>query len=252
MFDVDFYIAYAPVLWQGFLVTLALTTVSLVLGGCLAGVLTVLRATNRALARNLVAPYIAFFRGTPLLAQLFFIYYGSGQFEPWLRQVGLWIFFRDPVACAVLAFSMNTAAYQAEIIRGAVNSIQRGQLESAKAMGFDDATMLTRFIFPLGMRTAIRPYGNEVILMLKGSAVASVVAIYDLLGASKVVFSNTYDYRIYLLCGAVYVVMVEVLRRFLGRVERRLDPSTSPTRARNRIPGVSGHAPSGGASSCAK
>ncbi|VWB26529.1 Polar amino acid ABC transporter inner membrane subunit [Burkholderia aenigmatica] len=252
MFDIDSYISYVPALWQGLLVTLALTAASLALGGCLAGALTVLRATNRAPVRKAVAIYIAFFRGTPLLAQLFFIYYGSGQFEPWLRQVGVWVFFRDPVFCAVLAFSMNTAAYQAEIIRGAVNSIQRGQLEAARAMGFDDATLLTRFIFPLGMRTAIRPYGNEVILMLKGSAVASVVAIYDLLGASKVIFSNTYDYRIYLLCGATYVVMVEILRRVLGRVERRLNPGTSTARTRYRNSGTSGHAPSNGVSSYAK
>jgi len=246
MFDAGFYITYIPVLWKGLLVTLALTGVSLALGGALAGILTALRATNNAFLRGFVFAYTACFRGTPLLAQLFFIYYGSAQLEPWLQQVGLWGIFRDPAFCAVLAFSLNTAAYQAEIIRGAVNSIQRGQIEAARAMGFDEVTMLRRIIAPLGMRTAIRPYGNEVILMLKGSAVASVVAIYDLLGTSKMVFSNTYDYRIYLLCAVVYVVVVEVLRRILVRLEIKLNPDKplgkAQSRRSKRIHAASGHA----------
>jgi polar amino acid transport system permease protein len=234
MFDWDFYATTVPILWKGLLVTLALTSVSIILGGVLATLLTLARATNHVIPRGFVFIYSACFRGTPLLAQLFFIYYGSAQLEPWLQKVGIWGAFRDPALCAVIAFSLNTAAYQAEIIRGAVNSIQRGQLEAARAMGFDDWTMLLRIIAPLAMRTAIRPYGNEVILTLKGSAVASVVTVYDLLGASKMEFNNTYDYRIYLLCGVAYVVVVEVLRRILARVEWKLNLDKAPAKRRDR------------------
>ncbi|MBW0445126.1 ABC transporter permease subunit [bacterium M00.F.Ca.ET.228.01.1.1] len=252
MSDVDFYVDYAPALFKGLLVTLTLTGTSLLIGGLLAGILTVLRATNNPFLRRFVFVYSACFRGTPLLAQLFFVYYGSAQLEPWLQGLGLWSLFSEPVFCAVLAFSLNTAAYQAEIIRGAVNAIQRGQLEAAKAMGFDDVTMLLRIIVPLGLRTAIRPYGNEAILMLKGSAVASVVAIYDLLGTSKMIFSNTYDYRIYLLCAAAYVVMVELLRRILRRFELTLNPDVTHEKKRPRKSDRDSNTASGHASPCVK
>jgi len=140
----------------------------------------------------------------------------------------MWWFFREAFYCVVLAFSMNTAAYQAEILRGAIQSLPRGQFEAAKALGLGRFPTLTRVVLPQAFIVALRPYGNELILMIKGSAVASVVTIFDLMGATRLAFARTFDFSVYIWAAVLYLAVVEVLRRVWNVLEARLTRHLRP------------------------
>jgi len=166
--------------------------------------------------------YMAFFRGTPLLAQVFLVYYGAGQLRPWLQDWGLWWFFREAWYCVLLTFTLNTAAYQAEIYRVAIATVPRGQWEAAAALGLSRPVTFFRIILPQALITALRPLGNEIIFMIKGSAIASVVTIFDLMGATRLAFARTFDFSVYLWAAILYLVIVETLRRVWQWLEARL------------------------------
>jgi polar amino acid transport system permease protein len=213
---------YGDDLIDGFLVTIELVVLSVAAGLVLGALLAVGRSSPRRLVRWPAQFYIALFRGTPLLAQLFLIYYGAGQFASFWRAVGLWGFLREPFNCAVLAFALNTTAYQAVIFRGAVQSVARGQWEAAEALGLTRRTAFLKVILPQAAITALRPFGNEIILMIKGSAVASVVTVYDLLGETRLAYSNSFRFDVYFYAALLYLVLVEVLRRVFNLAERLL------------------------------
>ena len=179
-------------------------------------------ARGRAALRALINGYTTFFRGTPLLCQLFLVYYGLGQFRLFWTDLGLWWFFREPFYCALLTFVINTAAYQAEILRGAIQSIPRGQFEGALALGLHRWSSLRHVILPQAMILALRPLGNELIVMIKSSALASLVTLYDLMGATRLAFSRSFDLSIYLYAALLYLLLVEVVRRVWDRLEGRL------------------------------
>ena len=166
--------------------------------------------------------YVYFFRGTPLIAQLFLIYYGFGAFRPQLEAIGLWTIFRDAWNCALFAFTLNTAAYQAEILRGAIESVPRGQHEGAAALGLTKAQAFRKIILPQAMIVALRPYGNEIILMIKGSAIVAIVTVFDLMGETRRAFSRTFDFQTYIWAAIFYLVIVEALRNVWERLEQRL------------------------------
>ena len=166
--------------------------------------------------------YIALFRGTPLLAQLSLIYYGAGQFSGFWRDLGLWTILRDPFNCALITFTLNTAAYQAEVFRGGLQAVPKGQWEGAAALGLSRRVTFLRVILPQAALYALRPFGNEIILMIKGSAVASVVTVYDLLGETRLAFSDTFRFDVYFYAAALYLLLVEVLRRVWNAMERYL------------------------------
>lgn len=232
----DILVRYGDDLLDGFLVTLQLVFVSVALGAFLAMVVAYWRMPKAGgEARNPLLRYALFpflrafawfytnlFRGTPLLAQLFLIYYGAGQFAGFWRDVGLWGFLRDPFNCALLAFTLNTAAYQAEIFRGAVMAVPKGQWEGAAALGLAKRIAFLRVIAPQAALYALRPFGNEVILMVKGSAIASVVTVYDLLGETRLAFSDTFRFDVYFYAAALYLLLVETLRRVWNLLEGRL------------------------------
>lgn len=166
--------------------------------------------------------YVYFFRGTPLLAQTFLIYYGLGSFRPQLEMVGLWSFFRDAFNCAIFAFSLNTAAYQAEILRGAIESVPKGQWEGASSLGLHKLQTLRKIILPQALIVALRPYGNEVILMIKGSAIVAIITVYDLMGITRLTYSRTFDFQAYIWAAIFYLIMVEALRHCIEWIERRI------------------------------
>jgi len=227
---------YGDDLLDGFLVTLKLVAISVSVGAVLAMVVAFWRmpgagkGARNPLLRWVVFPsfrglalfYTSLFRGTPLLAQLFLIYYGAGQFFSFWQSMGLWWFLRDPFNCAVLTFILNTAAYQAEIFRGAVRAVPHGQWEGAAALGIPRRVAFLRVIAPQAALSALRPFGNEVILMVKGSAVASVITVYDLLGETRLAFSDTFRFDVYFYAAALYLLLVEVLRRIWNLMESRL------------------------------
>ena len=206
----------------GLWITIELVVISVVIGFMLAVGLAIARLYGPRWAQMSINGYTTFFRGTPLLCQLFLIYYGLGQFRLFWQDVGLWWFFREPFYCALFTFIINTAAYQAEILRGAIQSIPRGQFEGALSLGLHRWATLRHVIMPQAMILGLRPLGNELIVMIKSSAVASLVTLYDLMGATKLAFSRSFDLTIYLYAALIYLVLVEVIRRVWDRIEIRL------------------------------
>jgi polar amino acid transport system permease protein len=213
---------YGLKLLEGLIVTLELVTISIVAGALLAVPLTAARLSRNRIVSALAFGYVYFFRGTPLLAQIFLVYYGAGQFRHALDAVGLWHLVRDAFTCTLITFSLNTAAYQAEIYRGAIRSVPRGQWEAARALGIGRFPLLTRVVLPQAAMIALRPLGNEIILMIKGSAVASIVTVYELMGETKLAFSRSYDLTIYLYAAVLYLLLVEAIRRIWNRLEAAL------------------------------
>ncbi|WEX07240.1 ABC transporter permease [Chelativorans sp. AA-79] len=213
---------YAPDYLSGLWITIKLVVVSVVAGALLSIPIAFGRRSKNRVVSSLAYAYVYFFRGTPLLAQTFLVYYGLGSFRPELQAIGLWTFFRDAWFCAVFAFTLNTAAYQAEILRGAVESVGRGQWEAAAALALPRWQTLRKIILPQALLVALRPYGNEVILMIKGSAIVSIITVYDLMGETRRAFSRSFDFQTYVWAALIYLVMVELLRITIDRVEGRL------------------------------
>jgi len=218
----DILARYGDDLLDGFWITLQLVFISVAVGAFIGALVCAGRMSNRRLFKAFAWFYIALFRGTPLLAQLFLIYYGAGQFAGFWRDIGLWSILRDPFNCALIAFTLNTAAYQAEVFRGALQAIPQGQWEGAEALGLPRRVAFWRVILPQAALYALRPFGNEIILMVKGSAVASVVTVYDLLGETRLAFSDTFRFDVYFYAAALYLVLVETLRRVWNLLERIL------------------------------
>jgi polar amino acid transport system permease protein len=213
---------YGCRLAAGLGITLQLVVISVSLG-CIIGLgLALVRLYGPGWAGVMVGSYTAFFRGTPLLCQLFLVYYGLGQLRPFWQDVGLWWFFREPFYCALFSFTINTAAYQAEVFRGAIQSIGRGQFEGALALGLHRWATLRHVILPQAMIVALRPLGNELIVMIKSSSVASLVTLFDLMGATRLAFSRSFDLSIYLYAAILYLAMVEIIRRLWDLMEKRL------------------------------
>jgi len=225
---IDVLLRYGPRLLDGLLTTLEIVALAIVVGAVLSLPVALARLSPNRVLNGAAISYTTFFRGTPLLAQTFLVYYGAGSFRPFLQDVGLWWFFRDAFNCVVLTFALNTAAYQAEILRGAISGLAKGQFEAAKALGLGPVVTMRKVILPQALIVALRPYGNEIILMIKGSAVASVVTVFDLMGATRLAFSRTFDFSIYIYAAVLYLALVEILRRVWNVLERRLTRHLKP------------------------
>jgi polar amino acid transport system permease protein len=206
----------------GLWITIQLTALSVGMGFVIGLSLAVARHYGPRWAGWLITSYTTFMRGTPLLAQLFLVYYGLGQFRLFWQDVGLWWLFREPFYCALLTFTVNTAAYQAEVFRGAINSVGKGQFEGAYALGLGRWQTFATVILPQAMIVALRPLGNELVTMIKSSSVASLVTILDLMGATRFAFARSFDLSIYLYAALLYLMLVETVRRVWDAAEKRL------------------------------
>lgn len=213
---------YGERLLNGFVVTIELVTLSLVLGAVLSVPVTIGRMSKNRIIGGIAYAYSYFFRGTPLIAQAFLFYYGAGNFSSELKSIGLWWIFRDAFSCAVFTFALNTSAYQAEILRGAIRNVPKGQLEGARALGLPRHAIFLRVVLPQAFIIALRPYGNEIILMVKGSAIASIITVYDLMGETRRAYSRSFDFQAYLWAALLYLSIVETVSRIWGVLERRL------------------------------
>lgn len=220
--DTSYMTRYGPRYLHGLWTTLSLVAISVVCGAVLSLPLAFARLSKSRLLNWLSFGYIYVFRGTPLLAQLFLIYYGLGQFRPQLESAGLWWFFRDAWYCGLFSMTINTAAYQAEILRGAIESVPYGQHEAADSLGISKLVAFRKIILPQALIVALRPYGNEIILLIKGSAVVAIITVYDLMGETRRAFSQTFDYQTYLWAAIFYLAIVEALRHLWAWIERRL------------------------------
>lgn len=235
--DIELIIDSLPRILSGAWVTIQLVSQALVLGMMLALPLALLRVSRNPILWMPAYGYIFFFRGTPLLVQIYLIYYGSGQFRDFLESVGLWVVFREAYLCGLMAFTMNTAAYTAEILRGGIQGVPFGEVEAARACGMSRALLYRRIILPKAFRLALPAYSNEVIMLLKGSALASTITLLDLMGVARTINARTYAvWETFLLAGAIYLIMAFVITRVFKRVERRLnrhlgDRPSEPTAA---------------------
>jgi polar amino acid transport system permease protein len=223
VFDAALWATYGPRMLAGLWVTLVLVAISYSLGMVLGLLLAFARLSRWRILRCVSATYCWLMRGSPLLAQLFLLYYGLGSLREFWQDWGLWWFFRDAWYCALLAFSLNTAAYQAEIFRGSFLAIPAGQQEAAMALGLSRWARWCKVTLPQSLMVAIGPLGNELILLIKASALASLVTVYDVMGIAKLAFSRSFDFQVYLWAAVLYLLIVETLRRLLRVVERRLN-----------------------------
>jgi len=214
-----------PKLIQGIPTTLFLVSTSLAIGFVFAVVFAQMRLSKNAILSNLAAFYVFIFRSTPLLVQIFLIYYGSGQFRPFLQDVGLWQFFREPYFCAIAALTLNTGAYTCEIIRGGIQSVGWGQIEAGRAVGMSSFLLFRRIVFPVAIRQALPAYGNEVILIIKSSSLASTITILEITGIAKKIIAATYaPMEVFIISGAIYLVMNFIITRAVEFTERKLSP----------------------------
>ena len=205
--DFGVIIEHFPRLLKGALTTLELVLISGVVGSLLALPIGLARHSHRRWLKALPYGYIFFFRGTPLLVQIFLVYYGVSQFAA-VRESVLWPFLREPYWCALLAFSLNTAAYTAEILRGALANIPRGEVEAARVLGMSKVLKYRRILLPRAFGMMIPSFGNEIILMLKGSALASTITLLDLTGMARTIIARTYTpIEIFIAAGAIYLLM---------------------------------------------
>ncbi len=228
MNPLEILIEYWPRLLDGALMTLKLTFLGALIAGLVSPGFALIRAHATPLVQAPLRLYVSFMRGTPILAQLFLIFYGSGQFRPELEELGLWTFFRDPFNCALLAFALNSTAYQTEILRGGIMGVPQGEIEAARAIGMSRLKTLRRVVFPHAYRIAWPALGNEVILLMKASALASVVTVFDVMGRTRQVFSRTFDFSIYLWAALIYLCITAAFVLIWRRVERRLSRHIEP------------------------
>ena len=214
-----------PKLLAGVPVTLALVAASLVLGFVFAVVLAQMRLSKNVLVTKFAYAYVYIFRSTPLLVQIFLIYYGSGQFRDALESVGLWYFLREPYFCAILALTLNTAAYTSEIIRGGIQSVPWGQLEAGRAVGMSGVTLFRRIVFPVAIRQALPAYGNEIILMVKSTSLASTITILEVTGIAKKIIAATFaPMEVFIIAGAIYLCINFIVTRGIQWAEMKLSP----------------------------
>jgi octopine/nopaline transport system permease protein len=208
-----------------------LVSVSLAIGAVLAVLLALAGLSGIRPLAAVVAGYVYVFRGTPLLVQIFLIYYGLGQFE-WIRTSWAWAFLRQPYWCAILAFTLNTAAYGSEIIRGGLLAVPWGQTEAARAVGMSGPLLFRRIVLPIAIRQALPAYGNEMILMVKATSLASIITMMEITGLAHRLISETYRaVEILMVAGAIYLAINFALTRLVAWTEYRLSAHLRPPRA---------------------
>ena len=218
----ELFLKWLPKLIQGATLTLELTALSVIAGLIVAIPLGIARSSKLWYVRSLPYAYIFFFRGTPLLIQLFLVYYGLGQFEA-VRESVLWPYLRSPFWCAVITMTLHTAAYIAEILRGAIQAIPPGEIEAARALGMSRFKTLVHIVMPRATRIGLPAYSNEVILMLKASSLASTVTLLELTGMTRTIIARTYQtVDMFLIAGMIYLVMSFVLIQGFKLLERWL------------------------------
>jgi polar amino acid transport system permease protein len=211
-----------PILGRGLLLTVFIAFVSTLLGAVAALLLLFGLTMPWPWLKRGLSFWCMLFRGTPMIAQLYLVYYGAGQLHHQLESLHLWWFFRHPLNCVMFTFTLNTSAYQARILHGAVTNLPREQIDAALALALPRLVRLVRVQLPQALLTALRPLGNEVTKMTKASAVASLVTVLDLLGSAKYLFSVTLSFDFYILAAVLYVLLVGAIRLALDAIERRL------------------------------
>lgn len=211
-----------PKLLDGAVLTLELVVLACLAGFVISVPVAIMRSSQNWWLRNIPLVYTFFFRGTPLLVQLFLFYYGMGQFEA-VRESIFWPLFREAYWCALLVFALNTGAYTAEIFRAAIQAVPQGEIEAGIATGMNKATLYRRVILPRGLRMALPSYGNEIILMLKSSALAYTITLMDLTGATRTIIARNYlAIEMYFAAGVIYLILTFLFIQVWTHFEKRM------------------------------
>lgn len=223
--DVELIIDALPKLLHATELTLLLVALDLSLGIIFALIVALCRVSKNPFLRWPAYGYIFFFRGTPLLVQIFLVYYGLSQFA-WIRESFLWPMLRQPFWCVLIAFWMNGAGYIGELLRGAIEAVPSGQIEAGKAMGMSRVTLYRRIILPQAIRIALPAYSNEIVYTIKDSSLASTVTLMELTGVARNMVARTYKpIEIFIVAACIYLCLVFVATRISKYVERRLSVS---------------------------
>ena len=219
--DLDLMTSSFPKLLNATLVTLKLLSLSLIFGLILGLFFAILRLNKNIFLNRFSYFYSYIFRGTPLLVQIFIIYFGLGQIE-FLRSSFLWIILKEPYWCAIIAFSLNTGAYTSEILRSAFETINKGFIEAGDSLGISKKIIFYKIQIPIAIRQSLPAYGNEIILMLKGTSLASTVTLMDLTGVAKYIISTTFKpIEVFIVAGGIYLFMTFIIHNFIRYLEKK-------------------------------
>ena len=219
----DLIIESFPKLINATKLTIQLTFLSLFFGIFVGVFFALLRSSKNKFFYYVSYYYSYIFRGTPLLVQIFIIYFGLAQVD-WIRESFLWIFLKEPYSCAILAFTLNTGAYSSEIFRSAFETINKGILEAAKSLGINKINIFFKIKLPIAIKQSLPAYGNEMILMLKGTSLASTVTLLDLTGVAKHIISTTFrPVEVFIVAGSIYLLMTFIIHNLIKFLERRYD-----------------------------
>ena len=219
--DLEIMASSFPKLLSATLVTLKLLSLSLIFGLILGLFFAILRLNKNIFLNKFSYFYSYIFRGTPLLVQIFIIYFGLGQIE-FLRSSFLWIILKEPYWCAIIAFSLNTGAYTSEILRSAFETINKGFIEAGDSLGISKKIIFYKIQIPIAIRQSLPAYGNEIILMLKGTSLASTVTLMDLTGVAKYIISTTFKpIEVFIVAGGIYLFMTFIIHNFIRYLEKK-------------------------------
>ena len=219
--DIGLIITSFPKLLSAAVVTLKLLSLSLLFGIFIGLLFAILRLNKNPLINKFAYGYSYVFRGTPLLVQIFIIYYGLGQIE-YFRSTFLWVVFKEPYWCAIIAFSLNTGAYTSEILRSAFQTIKPGIIEAGKSLGISNKIIFYNIQIPVAIRQSLPAYGNEIILMMKGTSLASTVTLMDITGVAKHIVSTTYKpLEVFILAGCIYLFMTFLIHNLIKFLEKK-------------------------------
>ena len=212
---------------KGVPLTLEVVFISTLLGFGLAIIVALMRISDNKLYSVPAYSFIYLIRGTPLLLQLYFVYYGISQFS-FVRESFLWPILREPFWCGIITLTISTGAYSAEIIRGGIQSVSQGYIEAGKALGLGRIALFFRIVMPITIRQALPAYGNELILMVKASSLISIVTLMEITGIARTIISKTYaPVEIFLVAGSIYLFINFIITRLVKYAENRLSiPST--------------------------
>ncbi|MBJ7415069.1 MAG: ABC transporter permease [Niveispirillum sp.] len=219
--NIDMILSSLPALFAGAWVTVQLVVLSLSLGFLLALAVAFGRLSSNRVISGVTGVYVFLFRSTPLLVQIFLIYYGLGQFAG-IRESFLWPVLREAYWCAIIALTLNTAAYTGEIMRGGIQAVPFGQIEAARALGMSRALLYRRIVLPQALRTILPAYGNEMIQMVQATSLASAITLIELTGAARTIASRSFQpVEMFIIAGAIYLAMNFVIAQGVRWAERK-------------------------------
>ena len=218
--DFELMINSFPKLLNAAVITLKLLSVSLIVGLFIGLLFAILRLNKNIFINRFAYGYSYVFRGTPLLVQIFIIYFGLGQIE-YLRSTFLWVILKEPYWCAIIAFALNTGAYTSEILRSAFQTIKPGIIEAGQSLGISSKIIFYKIQIPIAIRQSLPAYGNEIILMMKGTSLASTVTIMDLTGVAKYIISTTFKpIEVFIVACGIYLFMTFVIHNVIKFLEK--------------------------------